>query len=114
VDHRQPLREKKKNETLTYEYLNRLSNFAVVHVSCHRIKSATEGSAKVPLVNEKHVEYETLISDAIVSSAKKDGVSRRAIKKYVLAHHAKTVDPVDFDSSFRTVLKSGVEKRIFI
>lgn len=71
--------------------------------------SATKKVAPAP-----HASYRDMIKDAIVNLKERNGSSRQAIKKYVVANNKIAIASQGaFDAQFNKAIKSGVDKGEF-
>ncbi|KAJ5162376.1 Histone H1 [Penicillium capsulatum] len=71
--------------------------------------SAAKKAAPAP-----HASYRDMIKDAIVNLKERNGSSRQAIKKYVIANNKLAIASQGaFDAQFNKAIKSGVDKGEF-
>ncbi|KAJ5884963.1 hypothetical protein N7495_009473 [Penicillium taxi] len=76
-------------------------------------KKATAATKKA--VPAPHTSYRDMIRDAIVNLKERNGSSRQAIKKYVIANNKITfASQGAFDSQFNKAIKAGVDKEEFV
>jgi len=73
-------------------------------------KAAGTGAAKTP----SHPSYKDMIKEAILALKERNGSSRQALKKYILANHKTSAgSQAVFDQQFNKALRTGVEKGDF-
>lgn len=77
-------------------------------------KSPAAGTTKKAAAGPSHPSYKDMIKEAILTLKERNGSSRPAIKKYILANNKSTAStPAVFDSQFNKALRTGVEKGDF-
>ncbi|KAI9827088.1 MAG: hypothetical protein M1826_006452 [Phylliscum demangeonii] len=69
----------------------------------------TAAAAKKAAAPASHASYKDMIKDAILSLKDRNGSSRQAIKKYVLANNTLNTTSKAFDSLFNRSVKTGVD-----
>ncbi|KAL2058441.1 hypothetical protein ABVK25_001169 [Lepraria finkii] len=76
-------------------------------------KAAGAAAAKKTAVAPQHASYKDMIKEAIMALKERNGSSRSALKKYILANNKNVTPGATFDTQFNRAIKGGVEKGEF-
>ncbi|KAK0516921.1 hypothetical protein JMJ35_000076 [Cladonia borealis] len=78
------------------------------------LKKATSAApAKKAAAAPQHASYRDMIKEAILALKERNGSSRSALKKYILANNKNIAQGPTFDTQFNRAIKAGVEKGEF-
>lgn len=78
------------------------------------LKKATGAApAKKAAAAPQHASYRDMIKEAILALKERNGSSRSALKKYILANNKNIAQGATFDTQFNRAIKAGVEKGEF-